>query len=414
MGEAMRSKLLIVVMALLSAIGGFVLMGCGSAGSADTTEVSGVTSSSVATGEVLKIAYNEGFTGPMAVDAALADHGIQTALKQLGNQVLGHPIEYLKIDNGMDPVQAVDKARQLVESDKIKAHFGPIFAPAAAAVTDYLSKAGGIPEIGILGWASENLKTANKLSFIPQGLLSCSAYYFGKYAFEELGYKTVSAIYYEDTAAYEIQAGFQKGFEEAGGKILYCEYVPTDTMDFSSYLTSMPKSDCTLYWVFGPGAAPFIQQYHDYSVDVPLITPTPCNLTEGQMADLGDIALDILGIEYYTPELDNPINKKFVEDYRAQWAGEYPQTQSSAGWIAVNLFVEAVKKTNGDTSPEALKSALATISLDTPAGPYSFVEYQSAWVGKGNLYVMKTQMVGDRMTWVPIKTYEQVVFTDIR
>ena len=364
--------------------------------------------------EVFKIAYNEGFTGPMAYDAALADQGIQTALNQLGGEVLGKPIEYLKADNGMDPVQAVDKARQLVESEGIHMHMGPIFAPAAAAVTDYLSKAGGIPEMGILGWSSENMKTANKLSFVPQGLLSCGAYYFGKYVAEELGYKTVSALYLEDTAAYEIQAGFQKGFEEAGGEVLFCEYVPIDTMDFSPYLGTMPKADCTLYWVFGPGAAPFIQQYHEYDMGAPLITPTPCNLTEGQMLDLGDIAADIWGIEYYTPELDNELNKKFVEDFRADWDGEYPQTQSSAGWIAVNLFAEAVKKTNGDTSPEALKEALASISLDTPAGPYSLVEYGDAWVGKGNLYVMKTGMAGDRMTWIPVKTYEDVVFKDIR
>src|SRR5665647_1288161 len=113
----MHKKSLIMVLALVSAIGGFALVGCGSGGAGGTTENSKATSSSIATGEVLKIAYNEGFTGPMAVDAALADHGIQTALKQLGSQVLGHPIQYLKVDNGMDPVQAVDKARQLVESN---------------------------------------------------------------------------------------------------------------------------------------------------------------------------------------------------------------------------------------------------------------------------------------------------------
>jgi len=399
----MNRRVLSLLVMLILVGSGFLVASCGGQGD------------EAVTGEPIRIAYNEGFTGPMSVDAALADHGIQTALEQLDSQVLGRPIEYLKAENNLDPVQAVDKARQLVETNKIAAHFGPIFAPAAAAVTHYLgTNGGGIPEIGILGWATDNLKTANKLSFVPQGLLSCSAYYFGKYACEELGYKTVSAIYYEDTAAYEIQAGFQKGFVEAGGQIVSCEYIPVDTMDFSAYLTSLPKADCTLYWVFGPGAAPFIQQYHDFGVGVPLITPTPCNLTEAQMADLGEIALDIYGIEYYTPELGNDINKKFIEDYRAQWDGEYPQTQSSAGWIAVNLVAEAVKKTGGDTSPEALKKALAGIELDTPAGPYSFVEYQDAWVGKGNLYVMKTQMVGDRMTWVPIKTYEQIVFKDIR
>ena len=412
----MSKKLLLLLLALsvVFAIGGFAVVGCGSEESADTTGESEATSSSAATGEAFKIAYQDGFTGPMAYDSALTDQGIQTALNQLDNQVLGRPIEYLKADNALDPVQAVDKARQFVESENIDMHMGPIFAPAAAAVTDYLAKAGGIPEVGILGWSSENMKTANKLSFIPQGFLSCGAYYFGKYVVEELGHKTVSALYLEDTAAHEIQAGFQKGFEEAGGEILYCEYVPIETMDFSPYLGTMPKAECTLYWVFGPAAVPFIQQYHDYNIGVPLITPTPCNLTEGQMVDLGEVAADIWGIEYYTPELDNELNRKFVEDFRADWNGEYPQTQSSAGWIAVNLFAEAVKITNGDTSPEALKKAMASISFDTPAGPYSFVEYGDAWVGKGNLYVMKTQMVEDRMTWVPVETYEDIVFKDIR
>ena len=48
----------------------------------------------------------------------------------------GVPSSTCKADNDLDPVQAVDKARQLVESDKINAHLGPIYAPAAAAVTN--------------------------------------------------------------------------------------------------------------------------------------------------------------------------------------------------------------------------------------------------------------------------------------
>jgi branched-chain amino acid transport system substrate-binding protein len=395
-------RLLVTVVALALAATGLVSVSCGS------------DEATTATGEPFKIAYNEDFTGVMSVDAALADHGIQTALKQLNSEVLGRPIEYLKADNGGDPVVAVDKARKLVESDGIQTHIGPIFAPSAAAVTDYLAKSGGIPEIALLGWSSENLKTANKLSFIPMGILSCTGYYFGKYVGEKLGYKTVSAIYFEDTAAHEIQGGFQKGFEEAGGTISACEYVPIDTMDFSPYLTTLPKADGVLYWVFGPGLTLFIQQYHQYSIGAPLISPMCLNLTEAQMAELGDIALGQVGVDYYSPELDNSVNKKFVEDYRAQWNGEYPQAQSAAGWIAVNLFVEAVKKTDGDTSPEALKKAYAGISLDTPFGPLSFVEYGDAWVGKGNLSILETKMVGDRMAWVPIETYEDVVFEDMR
>ena len=70
-------------------------------------------------------------------------------------------------------MQAVDKARQLVENDGIQVMLGPIFSPSNAAVTDYLAKGGGgIPSISIFGQPSDNLKTGNDLSFIPAGMFS--------------------------------------------------------------------------------------------------------------------------------------------------------------------------------------------------------------------------------------------------
>ncbi len=78
---------------MVFAISGLAVAGCGSEEAADTTSESSATSSSEASGEAFKIAYQDGFTGPMAYDSALTDQGIQTALNQLGNEVLGRPIE---------------------------------------------------------------------------------------------------------------------------------------------------------------------------------------------------------------------------------------------------------------------------------------------------------------------------------
>ena len=86
----------------------------------------------------------------MAYDCQQADEGIKTALAMINNQWMGHPVQYLFEDNGSDPVVAVDKARKLVESDKINVMIGPIFSPAAKAVADYLGKSSGIPEMTIV------------------------------------------------------------------------------------------------------------------------------------------------------------------------------------------------------------------------------------------------------------------------
>jgi branched-chain amino acid transport system substrate-binding protein len=327
---------------------------------------------------------------------------------------MGRPVEYVKADNGSDPVVAVDKARELVEKDKIDVMVGPIFSPANAAVTDFLYKNGGIPSISVYGQPAVNLKTAHNLSFIPSGMFSFAGYYTGKYAAEELGWKTINAINYEDTASHELQAGFDKGFKEGGGTILSTQYVPYDTQDFSPYITKMKKADGTLFWIFSNGLGPFLKQYSDYGQTAPLITDMASNLNEPQMKDLGNLT-GIYGIDFYTPMLsdaDYPMNKSFIDAYHKLYPDENPNMDAFGGWLAVNLFLQGVKATGGDTTPDKLVEAMSTLSLDTPAGQYTMMPYQTAYVGKSDFFMMKTEDVGDgRIAWVPVYTYKQIEHT---
>ena len=170
----MQRKVVFVILALVLVLGTFgalVLAACGSNGDTGARDESAAPSAA-ATGEPLKIGFDEGFTGFMAVDADMTDKGIQT-----GHRAARRPdrrparSSTSRPTTRSDPVQAVDKARQLVESDKIDVMLGPIFSPANAAVTDYLAKNGGIPSISIYGQPIDNLKTANGLSFMPSGHL---------------------------------------------------------------------------------------------------------------------------------------------------------------------------------------------------------------------------------------------------
>jgi len=407
----MQRKVTLIVLALILALAfATALAACGDdSGSTGAREDSG-SPAPAATGEPLKIGFDEGFSGFMAVDAQLTEHGILVALEEVDNQWMGRPIEYFKADNASDPVQAVDKARQLVASDGIQVMLGPIFSPSNAAVTDYLAKAGGIPSISIFPQPEVNLKTANKLSFIPAGMMSVDGWVLGKYAAETLGYKTANCISLEDTTGHELMKGFRKGFEEGGGKIVSDVYVPIDTVDFSSYLTTLKPADCTYNWIFGNGTGPFIKQYHDYGLTAPLVMTMADDLQEPTMQELGDISLGIIGEDHYLSTMDNELNKKFVAEYEAMWPGELPNMDSYGGYTAVMMFLQAVKETNGDTSPEALKAALADMSIDTPSGLITMSAYGDAFIGTGNLAICKTEMVDDNYRWVPVYTYEQILF----
>ena len=406
-----RNIYFVLLAALLVVASATVLGACGSATdpAGDSRDTTAASPMPAATGEPLIFGFDAGFTGFMAMDVELAEKGILTRLDMIQNQWEGRPVEYKKADNGSDPVQAVDKARQLVESDGIQFMAGPIFSPSAAAVTDYLAKAGGIPQCSIVGQPSDNLKTANDLAFMPNGLYGSQGYYFGKYVGEQLGYKTVNCVNLEDTAARQLQAGFEKGLAESGGEVVSVQYVPIDTIDFSSYLTTLKDADATYFWVFGNGAAPFVKQYNDYGLTAPLIAPMSNNFSEQQLADLGQLGVGMVACDFYSPEIDNEANAAFVAAYQKLYPGEYPAPQAYGGYQAVELFLQGVKASGGDTTPATLVKAMSTLTMTgLPGGDVTMKPYKGAFIPVRDWYILETKEVDGRVAWVPIYTYEQV------
>jgi branched-chain amino acid transport system substrate-binding protein len=411
-----RLLLLVLVMAL-----GICLfaVACGGDGDTATTAATGGAETTAATGgvettaapsgEAIKFGFDEGFTGFMAYDCELADKGVKVALAMLNNEFEGRPLKYIAEDNGSDPVVAVDKAKKLVESDGINCMIGPIFSPSAKAVADYLGKSSGIPEISIVGQPTENLQTANGLAFIHTGFFDSHGYYFGQYL-AELGYKTANVINYDDTPAYALTAGFKKAFvDEGGGEVLSENYVPVDSVDFSAYLTTMEPADVTVFWIFGNGAVPFVKQYNDYGLEAPLAAPMSNNFSDAQLAELGDIGLGMLACDYYAYTVDNAANKEFIAAYQKLYPGEYPTPQGYGAWQGVMMYIEALKATGGDTTPSKVIVAMSNMTLDTPAGKVTIVPYESAFVARRDFYMLEVQTVNDVLTWVPVKTYENVL-----
>jgi branched-chain amino acid transport system substrate-binding protein len=396
----MKKRLLFLVFVVVLGVTLFAAA-CGGGGETDST--------AAPSGEPIKFGFDEGFTGFMAYDCELADKGVKTALAMLNNQWEGRPLQYFPEDNGSDPVVAVDKARKLVESDKINCMIGPIFSPSAKSVAGFLGKSSGIPQMSIVGQPTENLETASGLAFIHTGFFDAHGYYFGKFLAEK-GYKTANVINYDDTPAYALTAGFKKAFvDEGGGTMNEPVYVPVETVDFSAYLSSMKPADVTVFWIFGNGAVPFVKQYHDYGLTAPLAAPMSNNFSDAQLAELGDIGLGMIACDYYAYTIDNQQNKDFIAAYEKLFPGEKPTPQGYGAWQGVMMYIEALKATKGDTTPATVIKAMSTMTMDSPAGKFTVVPYQNAFIAKRDFFILEVQKVGDVLTWVPVKTYPQVL-----
>jgi branched-chain amino acid transport system substrate-binding protein len=129
---------------------------------------------------------------------------------------------------------------------------------------------------------------------------------------------------------------------------------------------------------------------------------------------MGDIGLGMLACDYYAYTIDNAANQEFIAAYEKLYPGEKPTPQGYGAWQGVMMYIEALKATGGDTTPAKVIEAMSTMSLDTPAGKVTIVPYKTAFIAKRDFFMLEVQKVGEVLTWVPVKTYEQVELGELQ
>ena len=203
-------------------------------------------------------------------------------------------------------------------------------------------------------------------------------------------------------------------------------YVPTATVDFSEYFAAMPAADCTMFWVRGTGAVPFVRQYANSGLRGQLLVPQSSNYHESDLEYLEALGLapNMIACDVYTPVLSNEANEEFIAAYRSLYPGEYPTPEVFGGWQATMLYARAVemlaqqrdegiKNSIGEVmdprNPAHVIEMLANMSMDTPAGAISMGEYGKTYVATRDFYILRSRDVGGgRMAWAPLFTYPQV------
>jgi ABC-type branched-subunit amino acid transport system substrate-binding protein len=449
----MHRRYLTIALGLLFVGLVLALTACGGSGGGGQTGTtlaggggSGVTSTTLPpSANPIKIVFNGEISGSLVYEAALVKKGIRTALQMLGNRLAAWSIEYKEVDNKSDPLLAVQLTRGLVEMDTnddnknerkpeelVDFICGPLSSSDAAGVSYFLSqraeKRERVPQCSVTAQPGENATTAGGVGFIPNGIYSSHGYYLGKFAAETLHFKTANCIHYADRIAEEIQSGFERGFIVGGGTITSVTYLPSNTVEFGGTFAAMQPADCTMFWVRGSGAIPFVRQYAASGLTGTLLVPQSSNYSESQLEylDALGVTLDMIACDVYTPLLSNAKNREFIAAFQGLYPGEYPTPEAFGGWQAIMLYAEAVKvvaqqqkdrvlRVGSDKdivdprNPADVIAMMATLSIDTPAGSISMSKYSKTYVATRDFYILRSRDVGGgRVGWAPLYTYSQV------
>jgi branched-chain amino acid transport system substrate-binding protein len=296
-------------------------------------------------------------------------------MQQNGDEVAGKKIEVVRKDTG-GPAPDVAKrvAQELIVRDQVDILAGFALTPEALGAADVSAEA---QKLMVVMNAATSVVT-EKSPYIVRTSVTIPQvnYVFGKWAAEQGGIKEAYTLVSDYGPGHDAESSFSKGFTEAGGKIIGSDKTPVANPDFSAFVQRVKDANPEAVYVFIPGGAQ-PAALGKALADRGLTPPNVKLFGQGELThpealeSMGETAKGIVTTFHYTLERDDPLNNEYVKAYRDANNGRSPDLFSIGGYDGMHLIYEALKKTNGDASGDALLDAAKGMSWTSPRGPMS-------------------------------------------
>jgi branched-chain amino acid transport system substrate-binding protein len=372
----------------------------------------GASLAPVAAQEELRIGFVVPITGPIAQTGTDATNGFKMYLDQVHSIFGGAPVKLVLEDSQAKPDVAVTKARQLILDGHVQLFIGGVLASEGYALAPVSTEQKTVYIAPIA--AADDLtqrQLGNYPYFVRTGWTSSQPHHpLGQWACEQ-GYKKISVIAADYAFGYEVVGGFQKSFEDCGGKIIQKIWPPLFSKDFGPYIPAIkPDADAVFSLMVGPMALQFPKQLRDSGYTKPIIGGGP-TYDEAVLPFMSDGVIGDVSVLQYSAALQTPENETFVKTYRAKY-GKVPSYFSETTYTTAMMIDDVMKETKGVwPGPEAFITKMTALHVNAPRGPVSFDDMRNPIQ---NIYVKKvekTKLFGydkPELWNIVIKTYPQV------
>jgi branched-chain amino acid transport system substrate-binding protein len=193
----------------------------------------------------------------------------------------------------------------------------------------------------------------------------------GKYL-QDKGVKRVYLMAPNYQAGKDGLTGFKRTFK---GEIVAEVYTAVNQPDYAAELAQLRAAKPDAVFVFYPGGMGinFVKQYAQAGLkeQIPLYT-TAFTLDQLVLQAMGDAALGLLNASFWSPDLDNPVNKRFVADFKKTYS-RLPSLFAAQGYDAALLIDSAVRAVGGDLGDkEKLRAAFRKADFKSVRGDFRF------------------------------------------
>ncbi len=330
-------------------------------------------------------------TGPLASGGIDMERALTQYLKERNSTLAGRKVELLVGDSGGVPAQSRTKTQELVERDRIHLMIGPLDTASALATDDYIRQA---QLLTLSVAAAEDMTQRKPNPWFTRGTSTSSqcAMPLADYCYKTLKMRRMALIADDIAYGHEMCAGFMRVFEELGGKVVQRMFPPLTVPDYGTYLAQLKTNVDGVFLGFaGSNGFRYLRQFNEYGLRV--------------LRNMGDEALGIVTSCWYSAEIENAINKRFVANFRVDHSYD-PGFYAAATYTEAAVLEATLNQIKGNIEDKpAFMKAVRAIKVDTCRGPVQFDPYGNVI---GNIYIRKVERKDGRLVNRVIHTYPNV------
>ena len=354
--------------------------------------------------------------GPVKVGILLPYSGVYAVLGESITQamelvfareswtVAGRKIELIKEDTEAKPPVGIRKADKLIDSDKVDILTGPVHSGVLMGMRDKVHNSKTILIVSNAGADAISRERCSKWIFRTSFSNWQPNWPMGGWVAKNVA-KEVFLVAPNYQAGKDMMNAFKETYVPAGGKVVAEDYPKLSETDYAPYLTKIKQSGAKAVYCFfsGSDAVNFVKQFDQFGLKQSIKLTGAGFLTEPDVLPAqGKSALGVITGHFYTPLLDNPVNNKFVSDFKAKFGGKSPDGFAVQGYDTAEVIIRAVKAVRGNTQDkDKLVDAIAKTEFDSPRGRFRF-DPKSHNVIQPFIYIREVKEVAGGLNNVPI------------
>jgi branched-chain amino acid transport system substrate-binding protein len=335
-----------------------------------------IASPALAQGKI-KIGFVTTLTTPAGVIGEDMQRSVDLAVEHIGGKMGNLDVEVIYADDAVNPATGKQVTDRLVQQDDVDFVAGYIWSHVLLAAKKSVLDAGKFLISSNAGPHQLAGAECDKNFFSTSWQNDQTPEALGE-VLNKAGIKKVYLMSPNYAAGKDMVSGVERTFKgEVVGKDL-TKWGADMQLDFSAELAKVKSSGAEALWVFYPGpAGPAIaKQYEQAGLQgtVPLYsvyTFDSLSLPRLQKAGLKGVLGSRMTL-FWSPDLDNEQNKKFVSAFKAKY-GSYPSHYGAQSYDTIFLIKSAVEAVNGDLSDmDGMRAAMEKADFPSVRGKFTY------------------------------------------